>query len=233
MGKGAMGKKGKKGKREKRAKAPSNRMPFRVWILLHWYTPCVTTRGKKSMVVAQRQCLVFFSSHSQGHPYVLIFITACRCLFLPSSCLCMSWRKIWHQTTQEANIWKLAGMPTFVNSYFNLIAIFVGPESDHCLLLSLTDWLTHLNDELTHSCLVNLIDVTLACEDANSKLVDVTVADEDCVGNNLLQICKLRFGQKARRLFRLWAQGFVKILKLKFRQDLKLEVVQFFSTDVL
>ena len=40
-------------------------------------------------------------------------------------------------------------------------------------------------------------DVTLACEDANSKLVDVvTVADEDHVGNNLLQILKLRFGQK-------------------------------------
>ena len=62
--------------------------------------------------------------------------------------------------------------------------IFIGPESDHCLPLSLTDWLT---DSLTHSCLVNLIDVTLACEDANSKLVDVvTVADEDRVGNNLL-----------------------------------------------
>ena len=51
---------------------------------------------------------------------------------------------------------------------------------------SLTHW-------LTDSCLVNLIDVTLACEDANSKLVDVvtvtvtvTVADEDRVGNNLL-----------------------------------------------
>ena len=49
------------------------------------------------------------------------------------------------------------------------------------------------------SCLVNLIDVTLACEDANSKLFDVvTVADvdeEDRVGNSLLQISKLRFSQ--------------------------------------
>ena len=61
-----------------------------------------------------------------------------------------------------------------------------------------------LTDSLTDSCLVNLIDVTLACEDANSKLVDVaTIADEDCVGNNLLQISKLRFGQKANLLFRL------------------------------
>ena len=42
------------------------------------------------------------------------------------------------------------------------------------------------------------MDVTLACEDANSKLVEVvTVADvdsEDRVGNSLLQIRKLRFG---------------------------------------
>ena len=45
---------------------------------------------------------------------------------------------------------------------------------------------------LTHCCLVNLIGVTLACEDANSKLVDViTVADENRVGKNLLQISKL------------------------------------------
>ena len=62
--------------------------------------------------------------------------------------------------------------------------------------------LTHsLTDSLTDSCLVNFIDVTLACEDAYSKLVEaVTVADvsdEDRVGNSLLQIWKLRFGHKA------------------------------------
>ena len=46
--------------------------------------------------------------------------------------------------------------------------------------------------------------MTLACEDANSKLVDVvTVADDDRVGTNLLQIWKPRFGQKAKCLFRL------------------------------
>ena len=45
----------------------------------------------------------------------------------------------------------------------------------------------------------------LACEDANSKLVEVVtvvtvvnVDDEDCVGNSLLQIWKLRFGHKAK-----------------------------------
>ena len=86
-----------------------------------------------------------------------------------------------------------------------------------------------LPNSLTHCSLVNLIDVTLACEDTNSKLVDiVTVAnvdDEDCIGNSLLQIWELRIVHKAKLLFRLWAQGLVKILKLKFRQNLKLEFV--------
>ena len=62
-------------------------------------------------------------------------------------------------------------------------------------------------NSLTNCCLVDLIDVTLACEDANSKLVEVvTVADvddEDRVGYSLLQISKLRFGQKAKLSFRL------------------------------
>ena len=41
-----------------------------------------------------------------------------------------------------------------------------------------------LPHSLTHSCLVNLINVTLACEDTNSKLVDiVTVGNvDDCIG---------------------------------------------------
>ena len=64
-----------------------------------------------------------------------------------------------------------------------------------------------LTNSLTHSCLVNLIDVTLACEDANSKLVEVlTVAHvdaEDHVGNSLLQIWELTLGPKAKLLFRL------------------------------
>ena len=110
--------------------------------------------------------------------------------------------------------------------YWQRLYVFIGPESDHWLCLSLTHSLT---DWLTHSCLVNLIDVTLACEDANSKVVNVvTVADEDRVGNNLLRIWKLRFCQKTKLLFRLQAQGMVKILKLKFRQDLQLEMASFF-----
>ena len=49
--------------------------------------------------------------------------------------------------------------------------------------------------------------MTLACEDANSKLVSVfIVADvdaEDHVGNSLLQIWELTSGPKAKLLFRL------------------------------
>ena len=47
--------------------------------------------------------------------------------------------------------------------------------------------------------------MTLACEDAYSKLVEVVtvVGVMDLVGNSLLQIWKLRFGQKAKLLFRL------------------------------
>ena len=52
--------------------------------------------------------------------------------------------------------------------------IFIGPESDHWQCLSVTHWLTH---SLTNCRLVNLIDVSLACEYGNSKLVEV-VDDE-------------------------------------------------------
>ena len=68
--------------------------------------------------------------------------------------------------------------------------------------------LTHsLTDSLTHCCLVNFIDLTLACEDDNSKLVEVVsvahVDDEKRVGNSLVQIRKVRFGHKVKFLFRL------------------------------
>ena len=68
--------------------------------------------------------------------------------------------------------------------------------------------------------------MTLACEDGNSKLVDVvTVADfddEDRVGNNLLQILKLRFGQKT----------FVYTLSARFGQDFEVEVQARFAAGV-
>ena len=63
--------------------------------------------------------------------------------------------------------------------------------------------------------------MTLACEDDNSKLVDVVtvadVSDEDRVGNSLLQNWKLRFG-----LFRLLST-LVKTLKSKLRRDFEAE----------
>ena len=48
-----------------------------------------------------------------------------------------------------------------------------------------------------------------------------------------LQIWELRIVHKAKLLFRLCAQGLVKILKLKFGQDLKQEFGQYFVADVL
>ena len=60
-------------------------------------------------------------------------------------------------------------------AFYNLPAVcagerlnqfFIGPESDHWECLSLTDY-------LPNSCLVNLIDVTLACKVDNLKLVEV------------------------------------------------------------
>ena len=73
------------------------------------------------------------------------------------------------------------------------------------LAMLVTHSLTHRLTPVQH--LVNLIDVTLACEDAYSKLVEVvTVAHvdaEDHVGNSLLQIWDLTFGPKAKLLFRL------------------------------
>ena len=66
-----------------------------------------------------------------------------------------------------------------------------------------------------------MIDLTLACDDAYSKLVEVvsTVADvseEDRVGNSLLQIWKLRFGYKVKT--------FVQSLSTRFGQDFEVEV---------
>ena len=67
--------------------------------------------------------------------------------------------------------------------------------------------------------------MTLACEDANSKLVDVvTIADDDRVGNNLLQIWTLRFGKKR--------QTFVQTLSTRFGQDFEVEVQARFEAGV-
>ena len=69
--------------------------------------------------------------------------------------------------------------------------------------------------------------MTLACEDANSKLAEVVnvanVDDEDHVGNSLLHTWELRLGNNAKLLFRLSAQ-FFEISKMKFEQDLCLSL---------
>ena len=86
----------------------------------------------------------------------------------------------------------------FVQSF----TVFLKFLSDPTMLVTYS-----LTDSLTSCHLVNLIDVTLACEDAYSKLVKVVtvadVSDEDRVGNSLLQIWKPRFGHNPQLLFRL------------------------------
>ena len=75
--------------------------------------------------------------------------------------------------------------------------------------------------------------MALACEDANSKLVEVvTVAHvdaEDHFGNSLLQIWELTFGPKAKLLIKLLSTTLVKISKLKFRQDFEAGVCSSFN----
>ena len=83
----------------------------------------------------------------------------------------------------------------------HIFANIIGPQYDH-------HWLPlSLCPSLTNSCLVDLINVTLACEDGNSKLVEVVtvvdIDDEKPVDNSLVQIWKVKFGLKVKFLFRL------------------------------
>ena len=54
---------------------------------------------------------------------------------------------------------------------------------------------------------------------------------EDRVGNSFLQIWELRIFHKAKLLFKLWAQGLVKILKLEFGQYYVVDVVTVADVD--
>ena len=74
--------------------------------------------------------------------------------------------------------------------------VFIGPESDHCLHLLMTQSVKSVSDAW------DLTDVTLAVEDANSKLVNiVTFADADIqesvdsmlvAANSLATACHVR-----------------------------------------
>ena len=61
--------------------------------------------------------------------------------------------------------------------------------------------------------------MTLACEDANSKLVEVVTVDdvdaEKRVDNSLVQIRKLKFGHESK--------FFVQTLSTRFGQDFEVE----------
>ena len=69
-----------------------------------------------------------------------------------------------------------------------------------------------VTNSLPHSCLVNLIDVTLACEDGNSKLIEIVnvanIDDEDRVGNSLLHTSELRLGKFCSNFEQKVSSGF-------------------------
>ena len=114
-------------------------------------------------------------------------------LLEPKLCFTIRWRAsleyitisqgntIWIRSDQQISI-NLANTTKSLQNCFYRTRV-------RSLVMLVTNSLTHW---LTHCCLVNLIYVTLVCEDTNSKLVDiVTVAnvdDEDYIGNSVLQI---------------------------------------------
>ena len=140
-----------------------------------------------------------------------------------------------HITQLNFHQTRVRSLATLVSNWLNRVPIWLWKTAASGLVNQTSNWLTHwLTDSLTHSCLVVLIDVTMACEDANSKLVKVVtfthVDDEKRADNSLVQIWKVKFGHKVKFLFILWAQGFkvwsrfwswflVKILKMS-DQDL-------------
>ena len=102
------------------------------------------------------------------------------------------------------------------------LVIFIGPESDHCLPLSVTDWLTHSLpfskldwcDPRVWRCLLKTCWGCHWCwcwwSGSCWQQFDADLEAEVWSEVNVL--------------FRLWLQGLVKILKLKFRRDFEVEV---------
>ena len=81
---------------------------------------------------------------------------------------------------------KYWGIIEEVDALFLFRTIFIQPKFDHWPPLPLTDY-------LTHSCWVDLTDVTLAFEEAILKLLDVVSAER--VDDSLVEILKLRCSQ--------------------------------------
>ena len=87
--------------------------------------------------------------------------------------------------------------------------VFIEPESNHYLPFLTTN-------SLAHCCLIVFNDVTLAFEDAKSKLLDVvSVADVDAEERVGVEILKLMFGRDVEIEFwsRYRSTRLVKILK--------------------
>ena len=122
----------------------------------------------QEITVDLHDCIFWNASGILWHP-----LTRCFCILRKRRRKLLSVRQLWMWPCKST-------LPQTKSRSRSNSMIFIGPESDHWLCLSLTHWLTHWLTNYSDYRLVNLIDVTLACEDANSKLVEVvTVADVD------------------------------------------------------
>ena len=142
------------------------------------------------------------------------------------------WKSVYffeiHNFEDERSLVDIDQLPNVSSQFFFIrwtqLFLFIGPEFDHCCHW-FTPWLT---DSLTHSCLANLINVTLACEDSNSKLVEVVLLLKLMMGNmpttvwcrfgRLTLVIKLSFcpdfEMGFQGLLRFWSWCSGKILEL-------------------
>ena len=96
-----------------------------------------------------------------------------------------------------------------------LTMLIIGPESDHWLCLSLTNWLTN---SLTDCRLVNWIDVKMATQNLLKLLLLLML-----MMRIVLATVYCRFGRWGlvikQIFFRYWSQGLIKIVNMKFKLD--------------
>ena len=134
----------------------------------------------------------------------------------------MAYNVISYKEIKKKTLHSLAICSMFLFRY----GIFIGPKSDHCQCLSLTDWLRI---------------VSFSRLDGNSKLVELVTVVKRLLRlllwlmlmlRNVLTIVWCRFGSwslvKKSNFFQTFSTSLVKILKLNLRRDLEAEQKQKF-----
>ena len=184
----------------------------------HAFNPNLQKLYKKKSDLCKHSTLIFgIPSFQLGMEFIITtgyaqlpkvmypFIPLCQSRFF----LCKLLGKAQMRVLNSAALWNGWLWETTISSSSFLILIFIGPESDHWQPLSMTH-------SLTHSLLFSRLDwCDLACENLLIFLLSLVLM-MDRVGNSLLKIWELRFGQYFTAdiwlRFRSWI--LVKILKL-------------------